>query len=141
MINRFDGIYKFLSNFYQSTIVHEGITYPTVEHYYVAMKTLDVEERKRIAKVPTPESVKRYGRTEIENKGLLRPDWNDVKLSVMEWGLREKFKHAHLAKLLKDTCSEELIEGNWWGDTFWGVCKNQGQNHLGKLLMLIRNEL
>lgn len=36
---------------------------------------------------------------------------------------------------------EELIEGNYWHDTYWGVCEGVGENHLGKLLMEIRNEL
>jgi predicted NAD-dependent protein-ADP-ribosyltransferase YbiA (DUF1768 family) len=35
----------------------------------------------------------------------------------------------------------ELIEGNWWGDTYWGVCNGVGENHLGKLLMKIRDYL
>lgn len=34
MINKFEGKYYFLSNFSQSTIVYEGITYPTVEHAF-----------------------------------------------------------------------------------------------------------
>ena len=33
------------------------------------------------------------------------------------------------------------IEGNTWNDTFWGVCNGQGQNWLGKILMLVRSEL
>lgn len=35
----------------------------------------------------------------------------------------------------------ELIEGNDWGDAFWGVCGGYGQNWLGVLLMLVRSEL
>ena len=35
----------------------------------------------------------------------------------------------------------ELVEDNWWGDKFWGVCNGEGENHLGKLLMKIRDEL
>ena len=38
MINSFSGRWVFLSNFYPVEIEHQGIKYPTVEHYYVAMK-------------------------------------------------------------------------------------------------------
>ena len=36
-----------------------------------------------------------------------------------------------------------LIEGNtWeWSRTFWGVCNGSGENHLGRLLMKVREEL
>jgi len=40
-----------------------------------------------------------------------------------------------------DTGKSELIEGNTWGDTFWGVSGVIGQNNLGKILMKIREEL
>lgn len=32
-------------------------------------------------------------------------------------------------------------EGNTWDDTYWGVCKGVGTNYLGKLLMIVRNDL
>lgn len=56
----------------------------------------------------------------------------------MEDLLIQKFKIPELVKALLDTGTAELIEGNWWGDKFWGVCRGQGKNHLGKLLMKIR---
>ena len=63
----------------------------------------------------------------------------------MEELLRKKFAHDKplLRQALIDTGDQELIEGNWWGDRFWGVDlkTNQGQNHLGMLLMKIRSEL
>jgi predicted NAD-dependent protein-ADP-ribosyltransferase YbiA (DUF1768 family) len=39
------------------------------------------------------------------------------------------------------TGDTELIEGNTWGDTFWGVCRGEGTNWLGKLLMEVRTEI
>lgn len=39
-------------------------------------------------------------------------------------------------------CKEgEIVEENSWRDTYWGVCKGVGENHLGKILMKIRDEL
>jgi len=59
----------------------------------------------------------------------------------MLWGVREKFKQEDLKQMLLDTGDQELVEGNTWNDTFWGVCRGEGQNNLGKILMKVRMEL
>lgn len=64
-----------------------------------------------------------------------------MKLRVMELLLRQKFQIPELGAKLLSTGSAELVEGNHWGDTFWGVYNKVGHNHLGKLLMKIRSEL
>ena len=136
MINSFEGKYAFLSNFYEHPISEGSLTFPTNEHYFQAMKTLDLTERIAIARAATPGQSKRMGRSV-----KLRSDWEDIKLSVMETALRLKFADPELAAMLKATGNEELVEGNWWNDTFWGVCNGVGENNLGKLLMKIRAEL
>lgn len=136
-IDCFDGEYAFLSNFYESPIEKDGIIYPTNEHFFQAMKTLDNEERKRIAAAETPGKAKRMGRSV-----KLRPDWEQSKFQIMKEGLALKFLcHKDLAEKLVATGDAQLIEGNWWGDTTWGVCNGVGKNHLGKLLMEIRGDL
>jgi ribA/ribD-fused uncharacterized protein len=134
-IDDFNGNYRFLSNFYPCTVEYEGITYPSNEHYYVAMKTTDLNLRREVANVSTPGQVKRFGRA-ME----IRPDWDSVKLQVMEYGLRQKFSDPTLAQMLKDTGDAQLVEGNTWGDTYWGICKGVGHNYLGKLLMKVRED-
>ena len=136
MINCFDGKYAFLSNFYESPITYEGITYPTNEHFFQAMKTLDINEKKKIAAANTPGQSKRMGRAVT-----LRSDWETIKSYYMELGLRLKFQNPDLAAKLIATGDEELIEGNPWGDRIWGVYNGEGENRLGKLLMKIRDEL
>ena len=136
MINCFDGEYAFLSNYYNSPITHDGITYPTNEHFFQAMKTLKIDERLAIAAAETPGQAKRMGRSVT-----LRSDWEKIKSYYMELGLRLKFQNPDLAAKLIATGDEELIEGNDWGDRIWGVCNGEGENRLGKLLMTIRNEL
>ena len=86
MISNFDGHWAFLSNFYWNEIEFEGIIYPTNEHFFQAMKTLDIDERRAIANCRTPGQAKRMGR-----RVALRPDWEDVKESVMLEGLYLKF--------------------------------------------------
>jgi NADAR domain len=87
-----------------------------------------------------PGSAKREGM-----KVTLRKDWDTIKLVVMHTLVWEKFTdHPSLAKLLLATRDRELIEGNKWGDSFWGVTKNgrgQGENQLGKILMQVRTAL
>ena len=144
MINEFKGKYSFLSNFYPSPIAPwtDGILYPTVEHAFQAMKSLDLNERKNIARMRTPGNAKYAGR-----HVTLRPDWDNVKLDIMYEALKEKFKYPDLRKALLCTGDQELVEGNTWHDNFYGSCycshcRNiEGQNHLGKLLMKIREEL
>jgi hypothetical protein len=70
----------------------------------------------------------------------MRPDWDEVKIEVMRDVLVSKFQHnSELRQKLIDTGDAYLEEGNWWGDTFWGVCKGKGQNKLGLLLIQLRN--
>jgi ribA/ribD-fused uncharacterized protein len=130
------GPYRWLSNFHVSPIWYEGITYASTEHAYQAAKTLDVEKRKEVLRLTCAEA-KRWGR-----QVLLRSDWEDIKLQVMMDVCWYKFTvHGDLMKLLLETGDAELVEGNTWGDTYYGVCNGVGENNLGKILMQIRDEL
>ena len=140
MINCFDGEFAFLSNFYESPIEFEGIIYPTNEHFFQAMKTLDINERRTIANCATPGQAKRMGR-----QISLRFDWEDVKESIMLEGLCLKFANEQLADWLLETGDEELIEGTTWHDNEWGNCSCpkcahiEGKNKFGRLLMIVRD--
>jgi len=147
MIDSFSGRWRFLSNFHPCTIEFQGIKYPTVEHYYVAMKIktdqqLDgknitlIDCREMISRIKDPAKVKQLGKVL-----KLRKDWDKIKLDTMLWGVREKFKDKDLRQLLIDTSEHEIVEGNNWGDKFWGVCGGVGENHLGKILMKVRKEI
>lgn len=134
-INKFFGPYQFLSNFWPSEVELEGAKYPTVEHAYQAAKTTVPEEREKIRLAASAGAARKLGR-----KVTIRPDWEAIKVSIMADLLDQKFS-GELSLKLQATGSEELIEGSWWGDTYWGVCKGEGQNILGKLLMKIRENL
>ena len=133
MIEKFKDEYEFLSNFYPSSIDYEGITYPTVEHAFQAAKTLDHTERQKIANLPTPAKAKAAGR-----KVKLREGWNDIRTTIMRDIIEIKFSAPTLMTLLQNTGDANLIEGNTWNDTFWGVCRGKGQNWLGKIIMETR---
>ena len=132
-IDSFKGDFEFLSNFADSVFAHDGIVYPTNEHFYQAMKSDSRNERKRIAALTSPGRAKREGR-----KLDIRKDWESVKFSVMREGLALKFVEGSLlAEMLKATFPAVLEEGNTWGDRVWGVDSKtgQGKNWLGELLM------
>ncbi len=135
-ITEFTGEYRFLSNFYESCVTYDFVIYPTLEHAYQAAKTLNLEERQKIKECKTPGQAKRMGRTVT-----LRPDWEQIKVHVMDNLLTKKFSLYPLKEQLLATKDKELIEGNTWGDTYWGVCNGQGENKLGQLLMNLRNQL
>lgn len=137
MITSFRGEYSFLSNFqYLETPLHG---YPTVEHFYQAMKTKDLSIRDSVKKHPS-KGLKAFSKTYE-----LRDDWESIKLDVMLYGLRFKFSdnNPNLKSKLLATGDLIIEEGNWWGDKFWGVClkTNEGANNLGILLMQVRNEI
>lgn len=136
-IESFSGNYRFLSNFFRPTanVILDGVEYSSVEHAYQAAKTTNTDDRKQF-QFGTPSEAKRMGR------GLsLRSDWETVKESVMLDLLRQKFIGTDLEVSLRATGDAELVEGNYWQDTYWGVCDGVGQNRLGVLLMQVRDEL
>jgi ribA/ribD-fused uncharacterized protein len=149
MINRFISKHKVLSNFEAASVVYEHITFPTVEHAYVAAKSRDMEFRRQIATMPIKHAgkAKKWGLT-VE----LRMDWEKVKLGIMEELLIQKFDPDKNTlnipnpnyEVLKNTGDQLLVEGNFWHDNFWGNClcdkcmKIEGKNHLGLLLMKVR---
>ena len=135
---------NWFSNFkeFDDPLVHQGIKYLTPENYYQAMKLPDddLKMRREIA-AETPGRAKR-----LAAKMDLRPDWDNIKLQVMETALRYKFAPGtSWHDKLMATDEEEIVEWNVWHDQVWGKCTCQGcagvgQNLLGNLLMKLRNE-
>lgn len=141
-INKFDGPHRFLSNFFPSPFgfknpFSEGIDeFPTVEHAYQAMKATGADDFGEVQRSVTPGEAKRWGR-----KIDMREDWDQIKAYVMHELVSEKFlQNRDLMNLLLKTGDAHLIEGNDWGDQYWGMClkKGTGKNMLGKILMRVR---
>jgi len=138
MILRFGGEYSWLSNFFLCQVGQ----YPSVEHAYQSAKNIEDEHWKETCKNPaiTAGKIKRMG-AKIE----LRDDWEEVKIPIMRYLIRTKFskQNPELTELLLKTGEQQIFEGNFWGDKFWGVDSRtgDGENWLGKLLMKRREEL
>lgn len=126
--------YRWLSNFYPCTINYCGYIFKSTESAYQAAK-VPYHEMGQFQSLE-PSEAKKLGRIIP-----LRPDWGKVKDGVMYEILVEKFSNLELRLLLLETGDRYLEETNWWGDTYWGVCKGKGQNKLGKILMKIREKI
>lgn len=132
-VKEFRGQYRFLSNFF---IEPDGTH---VEGEYQALKTDPPSFD--IMRGVSPERAKAIGSRFLRD-GMVRPNWHLINVSIMERLVRRKFTdHSHLRRLLTQTGSAYLEEGNYWGDTFWGTVDGVGYNHLGRILMKVRGEL
>lgn len=135
------GVFKdeffFLSNMYPIDIVYKGEEFNSVEQAYQYHKTESPKEQRNVLKSKTPNDAKKVSR----GFKFVREDWKDVRLNIMYNLLWIKFSNPELKEALLLTDGYELVEGNNWGDEFWGVCDGIGENYLGKLLMKIRNQL
>ena len=139
-IDRFDGNWKALSNFYPCSIYYKDQQWFSVEHAYQAAKTDNADYKYYIQRASTAKVAKKRGH-EIP-KEFFKANWDEIKVEIMRELVRLKFTtDNNLAIKLLETGDAVLVEGNWWGDTFWGMCDGKGKNHLGKILMDVRNEL
>ena len=155
------GDYRFMSNMFVAPFEIDGMTFPTVEHYFQWSKAMmfegkDSEHASKMMKPPRnkefteAKSVKALGR---KVKDFSAARWDDVKIAIMKKAVRAKFvnpKHELLPKLLA-TGDRVIGEANP-RDKYWGIgtsvdtadAKNpkkwKGQNQLGKILMELRDE-
>jgi len=137
MITSFRGEYNWLSNMYAVDIIHNGLVYKSVENAYMAQKnTDDISWFKFCLENPPNICKKESKNTQV------RKDWEDIKLEVMYKLLVKKFTQEPFRTKLLATGNENIQEGNFWNDTFWGVDLKQnpniGENNLGRLIMYIR---
>lgn len=130
------GKYRCLSNFHYHPFKFEGLTFTTSEAAYMAQKTLDPAIKLQFANCLTGKEAKDLGKT-ID----LRVDWDDIhRIHAMYRVLFAKFSQdISSMQVLLSTGDKYIEETNWWGDMYWGRCNDYGFNHLGQVLMTIRN--
>lgn len=141
MITEFQGKYRFLSNFYPCYMIYDNIEFKNAEAAYQAAKTTDIKLKAEIANLLKPGDAKRYFKLK---QNCIRQDFHDIKLNIMKTIVSFKFNNnPELKQLLLSTNNEILQEGNYWGDKYWGVDlrTHSGQNHLGKIIMNVRDEI
>ena len=133
-ITNFSGEYEFLSNFYEVPVRYEYF-YGSSEAAYQAQKAANLADKLEFLNY-NPKKAKKQAR-----KIPIRADWDSVKISVMRDIVFAKFtQNPELAEKLLATGDSEIVEGNYWHDTFWGVDDEtgEGKNNLGKILMELR---
>jgi len=136
-ITSFHGPHWFLSDSYPASVMLDGKTYPTVAHAFQAAKTTDPAMRWHFQRTSlTAGDAKRLGR-----QITLRDDWEPIKVQIMMDLVWLKFQEPSLAARLVETAGRQLVEGNHWNDTFWGVCNGVGSNWLGLILMTVRDTI
>lgn len=141
-ILKFDDEYKFLSNHYAgSPFEWRGTIWATGEHAFQAAKCALPSDKEKIRACATPGLAKKLGR-----KVTMAAGWGASRVPIMIDILRAKFSlsaQPDLAVKLIATQGSRLVEGNYWGDEFWGVdaTSGKGLNNLGIALMLVRDEL
>ena len=128
-----DKGFEFLSNMYPCRIqLPTGEVFKCSESAYMAHKPKELDLRFL--------SLNGFEAKKLGKTVILRADWGKVRIPIMEEILRLKFSDKGLAEKLLGV-QGEIVEDNYWGDTFWGRCKGVGENNLGKVLMKIRADL
>lgn len=135
-ITSFRGEFRWISNYHLIDIEYRGIVYRSTEAAYQAAKTFSEDERREIKLAATPDKARRLGQ-----KVTLRAGWESIKLRVMRDLTIQKFKDPDLQAKLLATGLQHLVEENTHGDKFWGVDGGEGLNHLGRILMDVREEV
>lgn len=137
VINSFKGDYAFLGNQFSCRFVWQGLEYRNAEAAFQASKCADNSEREAYTRCTAKNAV------QIGNEQTPRDGWEEERLSIMESILRAKFEqNPDLMKKLTETRNSILINGNKGRETFWGINLYtwRGENHLGKIIMNIRDK-
>ena len=159
MITSFTGEHGFLSNFHAGDPFRmdalPGLWMFSAEHAFQAAKAVNYDDMLRIINAPSPQAAKRLGR-----QVRCHPEWDSIKRRVMLHVLLAKLTGPLREKLIT-TGDEALVEGNTWGDDYWGAVVYPsdhnpaglpiwrddlgmgwaGHNWLGRLLVMVREVL
>lgn len=136
---KLENDYKGFLTMAPSPIVVDGKRYPTVEHYFQAMKFPDdLQWQEAIRVADKGLKARQLGEDKTKKP---RADWEKVKEGVMKDALVAKFQQNRgLLQLLKETGTRPIVfESN---DPYWGAgLTGKGKNRLGLLLVQVRTEL
>ncbi|MFA6066535.1 MAG: NADAR family protein [Candidatus Babeliaceae bacterium] len=141
--NKGQDYYEF-TNFQENYPVdpnNTGTWWPTTEHYYQAQKFINYPAiQEEIRKLPSARDAFNKAR---DYKKFVRSDWQSVNLGIMHTAIKDKFtRYPQLKKILLDTQNRVLVENAGPHDNFFGAgADGRGENHLGIILMSIREEL
>lgn len=130
---------EMLGTFFNAPFTLDELVWPTVEHYFQAMKFDDQDYLIRVNQAPSPDKARKMGRSRFKK---IRQDWAKVKQTVMTRGVYIKCRsHPLVAEALLSTDENKLVENSQY-DYFWGCGRDRrGKNTYGQVLMNVRNKL
>jgi len=113
--------------------------WPTIEHYYQAMKFESADYREKIRQADTPQQAAKLGNKRFARK---RVDWKEVETTVMTRAVYTQCRtYTEIGDSLLATEDENLVEDSQF-DYFWGCGRDRrGKNHYGQVLMNVRAKL
>ena len=131
------GEYGEFSNWFPAEFVYDGLRWANTEQAFMYYKSEEKEYRKAVRKATDPREAKKLGRN-----CKLRPDWDNVKYSIMLAVNMAKYQqNPYLAELLQSTGKRRIHENckdPWWGG---GPNFPHGKNWLGQVLEDVRTLL
>jgi N-glycosidase YbiA len=135
------GPFGALSNFAHIPVCIQGVTWPSVEHYFQAEKFTDASSRDRIRVAASPQDAKAMAWSDAF-KGRVIANWDERRLHAMRRALTAKFDQSEVARnALLSTWPLPIVELSDQ-DLFWGKNRSGvGLNWLGKLLCEVRSKL
>ena len=128
-----------LSSYAMYSFELEDLSWPSVEHYFQAMKFEDVQFREKIRQTKTAKKARSLGRSRFHK---VRSDWKKIREVIMTRAVYIKCRtHDVVSQKLLETGESKLVENNLY-DYFWGCGRDRrGENTYGKVLMNVRDKL
>ena len=144
------GEFNMFSNSAKKSVEIDGTTYPSVTHYFIAMKAREAKNDDLYEKIVSAATAK--AAKALEKKITLKEeDWEAKQDSIMEKAVRAKFtQHPEIRAKLLETGDRPIGFADA-RDIYWGIGTSQdtdkaskkskwrGQNKLGLILHELRN--
>ncbi len=128
-----------LGTFSKHAFELEDKEWPSVEHYYQAMKFEDEKSQEAVRRADHPKKARRIGRSRFKK---IRKNWKEVKAVYMTRAVYIKCRtYPDIAKKLLATDDRKLVESSQY-DYYWGCGRDRrGVNMYGQVLMNVRAKL
>ena len=137
-LSRFDPTHP-LAAYSKHGFELDGAEWPSVEHYYQAMKFADADYREQIRTAHHPADATKLGKSKKHGR---RKDWDKVKETYMTRGTYIKCRtHPEVTQALLATGTAQIVETSSY-DYYWGCGRDlRGENVYGKVLINVREQL